>query len=258
MRRLLPPWNVRLFVGLALMAVAAAGLVTGCQRQETPPAPSPDASTTGGDAQPTGVQPDAATTTPPAPDAEGWESLFDGKTLGKWESSDFWKPGKVIVKDGCIVLETGTGDLTGVNWAGDATMLPKVDYEISLEAQRVDGGDFFCGLTFPYKGSCASLVVGGWGGGVVGISSLDGFDASENETTNYKEFQNGKWYTVRLKITDKKMEAWIDGEQVVDAEVGERSVDVRIEVEASKPLGIAAYNTKAALRNIRMRRLLDE
>ena len=160
------------------------------------------------------------------PDAEGWESLFDGKTLGKWKPSDFWKPGKCHVEDGALVLETGTGDLTGVTWGGDATMVPRVDYEVVLEAQRVEGGDFFCALTFPYKEDCASLVVGGWGGGVIGISSFDGMDASMNETTNYMEFENKRWYTVRLQVTDNRIQAWIDDKQVVDTEPGERDVDV--------------------------------
>ena len=29
------------------------------------------------------------------------------------------------------------------------------------------------------------LIVGGWGGGVVGMSSLNGKDAARNETTQY-------------------------------------------------------------------------
>jgi len=191
-------------------------------------------------------------------DKEGWEPLFDGKTLGQWKLSDFWKPGKVHVEDGNLVFERGKGDLTGVFWGGDPDMLPRIDYEIQLQAQRVEGGDFFCGLTFPYKEDCASLIVGGWGGGVVGISSFDGMDASMNETTNYMKFENKRWYTIRLRVTDNHIQAWIDDKKVVDTEPGDRDVDVRIEVEVSKPLGLAAWNTKAAYRHIRLRRLLDE
>ena len=44
---------------------------------------------------------------------------------------------------------------------------------------------------------------------------------------------------------------------MVDAEVRDRKVGVRIEVDASRPLGIATWHTKGALRNLRMRRLLD-
>lgn len=203
------------------------------------------------------------TATEPAPaqaaaDTEGWESLFDGKALGKWTPGDFWKPGKVLVENGALVLDRGQGDMTGVTWGGAPGMLPRIDYEISLQAMRVDGSDFFCGLTFPYKDACATLVVGGWGGGLIGISSFDGLDASENETTTYMEFESKRWYTIRLRVTENHIQVWIDDKQVIDVEPGEREVDVRIEVEASKPLGIAAWNTKAALRAIRLRRILDE
>ena len=57
------------------------------------------------------------------------------------------------------------------------------DYEVTLEAMRVDGNDFFCGMTFPAGKDPCTLIVGGWGGTVVGLSSINGMDASENETT---------------------------------------------------------------------------
>jgi len=244
MRAFVPDARRAAVLVLAAALIGIPVLATGCRQQGR----GPDQTQADAESEPA----------PPEPDKEGWESLFDGKTLGQWKPSDFWKPGKAHVADGCLVLEKGRGDLTGVTWGGDPAMLPRVDYEVRLQAQRVEGSDFFCGLTFPYKDSCATLIVGGWGGGVIGISSFDGFDASENETTTYQEFQNGRWYDIRLRVTDNRIQAWIDGENVVDTEVGEREVDVRIEVEESKPLGIAAYNTKAALRNIRLRRLLDE
>ena len=60
---------------------------------------------------------------------------------------------------------------------------PKVDYEVNLDAKRVAGNDFFCGITFPVGKRFCSLIVGGWGGATVGLSSIDGKDAAENETT---------------------------------------------------------------------------
>jgi hypothetical protein len=35
----------------------------------------------------------------------------------------------------------------------------------------------------------------------------------------------------------------------------DRKISIRIEVEPSRPLGIASWSTKAALRNIRIRKL---
>ena len=48
--------------------------------------------------------------------------------------------------------------MTGVTWTRD---FPKSNYEIRLEAMRVEGSDFFCGLTFPYQKAHATLVLGG-------------------------------------------------------------------------------------------------
>lgn len=184
--------------------------------------------------------------------------LFDGRSLDGWKVSDFAGGGEVKVENGQLIL--GFGEfLTGVVWdtkaAGKDRQLPREDYEISLEAKRVDGADFFCGLTFPVGDAPCSLIVGGWGGGVIGLSSINGFDASENETSDYMEFENGRWYKIRLRVTKDKVEAWIDDKQIVDVDREGRTFTIRVEVELSKPLGIASWQTTAALRNIVLTRL---
>jgi hypothetical protein len=179
-------------------------------------------------------------------------ALFDGKTLEGWKESEFAGQGNVEVVDGEIRMGFGQ-DLTGITWDGDE--LPTTNYEIELEAKRVDGADFFCGLTFPVDDKHCSLILGGWGGTIVGLSSIDRFDASMIETTKFKSFERDKWYKVRLRVTPKKIEAWIDDEQVVDFEIEDHKISVRVEVYASRPLGIASWQTSAALRNLRMRRL---
>ncbi|MFQ6035566.1 MAG: DUF1080 domain-containing protein [Sedimentisphaerales bacterium] len=178
-------------------------------------------------------------------------SLFDGETLGQWKITDFGGQGDVYVKDGAIFLEMGN-DLTGITWAGP---LVRMNYEISLEAMRVTGNDFFCGLTFPVDANCCSLILGGWGGSVCGLSSLDYYDAADNETTQIIDFEKGRWYRVRLRVTPAKIEAWLDEEKIVDVDTAGRIIDTRIEVEPSKPLGIATWQTTGAVRNIQLRRL---
>lgn len=179
-------------------------------------------------------------------------SLFDGKTLTNWKSTDFGGQGEVTVKDGAIVMDFGS-ELTGITWTGGA--IPKVNYEIELEAQRVDGNDFFCGLTFPVKDDPCSFIVGGWGGGVVGISSIDGQDAAHNNTTTYHQFEAKKWYKLRVRVTENHISAWIGDEQVVDADIAGKKIGIRVEVGLSKPLGVCCFSTRSALRNIRLREL---
>lgn len=115
------------------------------------------------------------------------------------------------------------------------------------------GTDFFVGLTFPVRDSHASLIVGGWAGSVVGISSIDGRDAVDNETTQVMKFDNGKWYKFRLQVTADRIQAWIDGRLlVVNVSIKDRKITTN-EVTLSQPVGSATYDTKAALRNLRYR-----
>ena len=194
------------------------------------------------------------TPTKPANPGE-WISLFDGKTLGKWKATDFGGQGESKVEDGKLMLTHGES-LTGVTWQGEPPL--RMNYEIELDAQRVDGSDFFCGLTFPVNKTCASLIVGGWGGGLCGISNIDDNDAANNETTRIKEFTNGKWYHIRLQVRPDSIQAWIDKEQIVDVDIKDRKLNVRFEVEPSQPLGLSSYQSTAALKNIRMRKLEDK
>ncbi|HWE01883.1 MAG TPA: DUF1080 domain-containing protein [Tepidisphaeraceae bacterium] len=183
--------------------------------------------------------------------AENWQSLFDGKTLGKWTTSDFAGHGEPAIEEGNLVLPFGE-TLTGVTYSGKT---PKMNYEIAIEGKKVDGADFFCGLTFPVNNSFASLICGGWGGTVVGISSLDGKDANRNETRVLRKFERNKWYKIRLRVLPSRLQAWIDGEQVIDAPTTGRTISTRVEVDASKPFGISSFQTTAAFRSIRIRSL---
>jgi 3-keto-disaccharide hydrolase len=183
--------------------------------------------------------------------AEKWISLFDGKTLKGWTKTKFGGEGTVEVKNGRLILGYGS-NITGVH---TKRKLPKMNYEVQLEAMRVDGSDFFCGLTFPVGKKHLSLIIGGWGGGVCGISSIDGNDASENETTTYRGFKKKKWYPVRLRVTDTKVEAWLEGKRIVDVKTKGKKLSLRAEVEPSKPFGFATWQTTGALRKIRIREL---
>lgn len=183
--------------------------------------------------------------------AAEWQSLFDGKSLAGWSVTPFAGHGDVEITDGLLVLNQGI--LTGVNFT-NAT--PKVDYEVELEARRTQGIDFFCGLTFPVRDSFATLVVGGWGGSVVGISSINGEDAAHNATTTYRRFENDHWYKIRLAVTADKLNAWIDGAAVIQADIRGKTIALRAgEIEASKPFGLASWSTAAEFRNLRLRRL---
>ncbi len=233
---------------LIACAVVALGL-TGCAGQRKSSSVSTPASASA-PSPATNQSPSAPKPPEPTPTAAREEvSLFDGETLQGWRVSDFAGHGEVKVEEGKILL--GMGVMTGITWTGD---IPRMNYEVSVDAMRVEGSDFFCGLTFPVGTNPCSLIVGGWGGSVVGLSSLDGEDAANNETTKYMTFENKRWYHVRVKVLPDKIQAWIDDEKVVDVVTKDRRISIRFEVEPSLPFGFATWSTAAALRNIKIRK----
>jgi hypothetical protein len=237
-------------IGLLLCAFPV--LATGCTNSDKArPEPTPR----DGPARPA-TRPAEPSTRPgslataPAQTQAAWNSLFDGKNLGNWRTSDFGGHAEPLVEGGILVVPEGVG-LSGVTWKGEPPF--KMNYEISLEAQRVSGGDFFCGLTFPVGDTYASLVLGGWAGTVCGISSIDGEDAAHNETTSFQELQKGRWYRVRLRVLPKKIEAWLDDKQIVDLNTEGKKIDIRADISEAKPLGLSTWQTKGAFRDIKWR-----
>lgn len=175
--------------------------------------------------------------------------LFDGKAMGHWRKGDYrGQEAEVRIDDGSIVMERGN-DMTGITWGGPIT---RMNYEICFEARRLDGSDFFCGFTFPVGENPCTLVLGGWGGSLVGLSCLDYEDAANNETGLSMNFEDKRWYNVRLRVTKSAIEVWIDGEQVIDVEITNRRIGIRFEVEPSRPLGVATWRTTGAIRDIRL------
>jgi hypothetical protein len=177
--------------------------------------------------------------------------LFDGKSLDGWEITNFGPQGPVYVSGNEIILGMGDG-CTGITWK---RAFPRSGYEVTLDARRVAGTDFFCGMTFPAGRSPCSLIIGGWGGATVGLSNIDGKDAAENETTRILNFDKDKWYHIRLVVKDNSIESWIDSLKVVDFTIGTKKLSIRPEVELSRPFGIASWNTTAAIKNIRLQRI---
>jgi hypothetical protein len=201
------------------------------------------------------TQPTKSPVTPSSePEFKQELSLFDGQTLTGWKVLDFGGNGGADIENGAIKLHMGA-DLTGIVWTNTG-VLPKQNYEIELEAMKVAGTDFFCGLTVPVGTNFCSLILGGWGGSVVGISSLDGMDASENDTSTSRAFEKNRWYRIRLQVTSKEIRTWIDDSKVIDVSIEGRKVAMRFgEIERCTPLGLSTWQTTALYRNIKIKPL---
>ena len=167
-------------------------------------------------------------TTQPSP----WAALFNGTDLTGWKETDYAGRGNVKVENGELHIENGLV-ITGVTFANSA-VLPKTNYEISYQAKRVNGSDFFALLTFPVGDKHASFVTGGWGGAVTGISSINSMDASENDTTVYLKYNQDQWYTFRLRVTPENLSVWMTPKEHL------------IPLNATVASVVKAYQTEAA------------
>jgi hypothetical protein len=184
--------------------------------------------------------------------------LFDGKSLDDWEERDAGASGSVELRDDVMVIGTGES-ITGTVYK-KKDKLPVTNYELSLEAQRMEGFDFFCGLTFPVGDlkTCLTLVLGGWGGSVTGLSSIDGLDASEagNPTGHYRKFEDKKWYRIKVRVTPENVSVWSNDEKIIDCDIAGKKVGLRAgPIEDFAPLSITTYQTTGAVRNVRVKTL---
>lgn len=247
---------------LVLVLSIPALLLPGCRCPCSSPAPAPESSDKTDVAArairedvaaPAGVTPEDAPRGIPDLGPGEQVRLFDGHSLGQWKVTDFGGQGDVYVKDGAIYLEMGSY-ATGITWTGPVI---RMNYEITLEAMRVEGNDFFCALTFPVADKPCTLVLGGWGGTLCGLSTIDYYDASENPTTTFYSFKKQTWYHVRLRVAPNRITAWLDGEQLVDLDTTDRRIDIRAEMDLCQPLGIATWVTTGAIRNIHLTKLPD-
>jgi hypothetical protein len=189
---------------------------------------------------------------PPAAVEPAWQPLFDGTTLAGWKAADFAAGGATTVTNGELRISRGE-PFSGIVRDGEPPA--RMNYEIELEAMRTDGNDFFCGLTFPVNQAPCTLICGGWGGSLVGLSSINGLDASENQTGTSREFKDRNWYKIRLRVTATYITAWIDDQEIFSQELDGREISIREELEPCVPLGIATWETGAAFRQLRLRNL---
>lgn len=176
--------------------------------------------------------------------------------MQRWEPINFGGEGDAFFKDGALNLDYGS-PLTGVKYKGDLADLlgESIDhYAITLQAQRVEGTDLFLGLTFPVgKDGHVSLVLGGWGGAITGLSNLDDLNASENKTTQYHAFEDKQWYKVKILVTPQKIQCWLDEKRIVDVQRADHTkYDTHGAVIDTKPLGLFSYGTWGRVKELKV------
>ncbi len=160
----------------------------------------------------------------------------------------YFNTGDFAVSDSLFILKA-SNSLTGIVWQGE---FPKINYEFTCQAMRVNGNDFFAGISFPVKNNFCTWINGGWGGTVVGLSNVDWSPASENLTTTHIEFQNNNWYALKLQVTATQITAWIDKEQVIELKYTNHSLSLHSYMETLNTLSLASWQTTAYFKNIKL------
>ena len=177
-------------------------------------------------------------------------ALFNGTDLSGWKNAFPSDGGSVKALSNGIV-ECGIGNpLSGLVYTNAP---PTMNYELALEGMRVEGSDFFIALTIPVVTNYCTVVIGGWGGSLCGISSVDYLDASENQWSESKELLNDRWYRLRVRVTPGVLQVFLnDTLYTARVEYGESSrLSLRFgDIDKTKPLGLATYCTRALWRNL--------
>ncbi|HPB11077.1 MAG TPA: DUF1080 domain-containing protein [Kiritimatiellia bacterium] len=175
--------------------------------------------------------------------------LFNGRDLTGWKTADLFEGGKVaVLPDGAVECDFGN-PMTGIAYTNTP---PRMNYELSLQAVRVQGSDFFVALTLPIETNYCTIIIGGWGGNLCGISSVDYLDASENQWSENTTLENERWYTLRVRVTPGVLQVFLD-ETLYTARVegppSRFSLRSGSDIDKTGPLGLASYRTKARWRN---------
>ncbi len=159
----------------------------------------------------------------------------------------------MAVEKGEITLLTGL-PMTGCKFAAWSELgLPGTGYRIHYEALRVEGEDSFGMCTFPVSSheGHATFVIGGWGGTLTGISSIDFKDASENSTRAEQRFENGVWQRARIEVRPEDIQAWVNDKLVVNVSIKGRKVGLRQGfIDHCVPFGFATWNTTGKVRRV--------
>jgi hypothetical protein len=176
-------------------------------------------------------------------------ALFNGKDLSGWRVAPFDAGGAVnAISNG--IVECGVGNpFTGLVYTNTPLTM---NYELSLEAMRVEGSDFFVALTIPVLTNYCTVIVGGWGGGLCGVSSVDYLDASENQWSESLNLLNDRWYRLRVRVTPGVLQVFLNdtlyGARIEYLDSGRLSLRFG-DIDKTVPLGLATYCTRAWWRN---------
>lgn len=169
----------------------------------------------------------------------GWKLLFDGKTTEGWKGYKKDKPGAGWqVVEGVLTLTKGGGDI--------CTVEEFADFELTLDWKVAPKGN--SGVMYrvaetrgaPYETGPEYQVLddAGHGDGKNALTSAGSIYAVYPPARKVVKAA-GEWNTTKIVAKGSKIEHWLNGEKVCEAEIG--SEDWNARVAKSKWAKVATY-----------------
>jgi hypothetical protein len=182
---------------------------------------------------------------------EGWRLLFDGKTTSGWRAfkGTSFPSGKWAVADGCLKkVSTGTGDSRGV---GDIVTAEAFDdFDLRFEWRISPGGN--SGVKYlvsearegPIAHEYQVLDDERHPDAKIGPQrqSAAFYDVLPPDSARKKLRPVGEWNQGRVVVSGNHVEHWLNGEKVVEYELG--SPELKAAVAKSKFKEVAGFDAK--------------
>jgi hypothetical protein len=152
--------------------------------------------------------------------ADGWTSLFDGKTLKGWKQNN--GTAKYSVKDGTILGVTNEGSpnsfLCSVKNYGDFELVFEVKVDNALNSGvQIRSASKKGYKNFRVHGPQVEIATNGTAGFVYGEALGTGWlSAKAKVDKKNKAFKNGKWNKYRVLAVGTSIKTWINGIPVAD------------------------------------------
>ena len=163
----------------------------------------------------------------PAPDKDGWYSLFDGKSLDGWKASE--EPKAFKVEDGLIVA--GSTNLTHLYYVGPVQNSKFKNFELKAEVKTRPQGN--SGIFYHTEWQLKGIP--------------KGFEFQINNTGSDQRYRTGAIYPAKpLDRVVAKDDEWFEchlivvGNKVVQKVNGETTMDVELPFDAKSGLTLSS------------------
>jgi len=174
------------------------------------------------------AQEDSVKMLTPSERAAGWRSLFDGRTMANWRGYR-----KDVAPDGWRVVD---GAITRVAQGGDIVTTDQYrDFELVLEWKVAPGGNsgiFYRvseDLEYPFESGPEMQVLddAAHPDGRSPLTSAGGLFGLYPARPGVVR-PAGEWNAVRIVVQGSHVEHWLNGEKLVDAEIGSGDWNARV------------------------------